>query len=74
MKSIHAPQQKRSKAEIYFQHHLKTYIGMMVYFWILWFLVGWSYSYNTLPWPVWPMITWGLGVIIHYIYTKQTKK
>jgi hypothetical protein len=72
--SIHTSQQKKTKQEVYFQHHLKTYIGMMIYCWILWFLVGWSYSYNSLPWPVWPMITWGLGVLIHYIYTTQTKK
>jgi cytochrome c oxidase assembly factor CtaG len=72
--SIPGGKQKKYKPAEYFQGHLKTYVVMMAYFWILWFFVGWRYSYNALPWPVWPMITWGLGVLIHYIYTTQTKK
>ena len=51
-----------------FKSHLTVYIVMNLFFWVLWFSSGqkstWS---NGLPWPVWPMAGWGIGVFFHYM-------
>jgi hypothetical protein len=72
--NISASQQEQNKPEISFQHHLRTYVGMIFYFWILWFFLGWRYSYLGLPWPVLPMIGWVPALLIHYIFSNQPKK
>jgi hypothetical protein len=50
-----------------FKSHLLTYGVMSVFFWLLWYFTG-GIRYNSfLPWPVWPMLGWGIGVAFHYI-------
>lgn len=50
-----------------FKSHLFIYIVMSVFFWLIWYFTG-SRSYNRgVPWPVWPMLGWGIGVAFHYI-------
>ena len=50
-----------------FKGHLATYIIMNIFFWALWYFNG-GRTYNSgLPWPVWPMFGWGIGVAFHYI-------
>jgi hypothetical protein len=69
-----ASQQEIRRPEVSFQDHLKTAIQMIFYCWILWFFVGWRYSYLGMPWPVVPMIGWIPALLIHYIFSTQTKK
>ena len=56
-----------------FKTHAVTYLIMNAFFWAVWFLssnrnerdldiVGLDH----LPWPVWPMIGWGIGLAFHY--------
>ena len=50
-----------------FKSHFVIYLIMVVFFWVLWYLTG-GRTYNSgLPWPVWPMAGWGIGVAFHYI-------
>lgn len=57
-----------------FKYHVLIYFIMNIFFWTLWYI---SLKNNpspperieTIPWPVWPMVGWGIGVIFHYIYT-----
>ena len=34
-----------------------TYLAVMALLWLIWLLAGAGY-----PWPVWPMLGWGIGV------------
>ena len=50
-----------------FKSHFATYLIMVVFFWALWYFTG-GRTYNSgLPWPVWPMLGWGIGVAFHYM-------
>lgn len=50
-----------------FKSHLLIYVVMSIFFWVIWYLTG-GHNYNRgMPWPVWPMLGWGIGVTFHYI-------
>jgi hypothetical protein len=49
-----------------FKRHLVVYLILNAFFWVLWYFSG-GPSYNEgLPWPVWPMLGWGIGLGFHY--------
>ena len=39
---------------------VRTYLAVMALLWLIWLLAGAGY-----PWPVWPMLGWGIGVAGH---------
>lgn len=41
--------------------HLRTYLVVIAGLWLIWALTGFGY-----PWPIWPMLGWGLGVLGHH--------
>ena len=50
-----------------FKSHLLTYIIVNGFFWALWYFTGEdSGDNNYFPWPVWPMLGWGIGLAFHY--------
>ena len=36
---------------------VRTYLAVMALLWLIWLVTGMGY-----PWPVWPMLGWGIGV------------
>jgi hypothetical protein len=40
---------------------VRTYLAVMALLWLIW-LVTWRASGAGYPWPVWPMLGWGIGV------------
>jgi uncharacterized protein DUF1707/2TM domain-containing protein len=38
----------------------RTYLAVMALLWLIWLVTGAGY-----PWPVWPMLGWGIGVAGH---------
>jgi hypothetical protein len=38
----------------------RTYLAVMALLWVIWLVTGAGY-----PWPVWPMLGWGIGVAGH---------
>jgi hypothetical protein len=58
-----------------FKYHLATYLVMNAFFWIVWYFTGEHGGYDGWPWPVWPMIGWGIGLLFHflgaYVYPKD---
>ena len=54
-----------------FKRHLATYIVINLFFWILWYFTNdqRGSDENGLPWPVWPGIGWGIGLVFHFIGT-----
>ena len=55
-----------------FKYHVLIYFIMNIFFWTLWYI---SLRNNptlpaerdSIPWPVWPMIGWGIGVFFNYV-------
>lgn len=58
-----------------FKYHIVTYILVNSFLWVMWFLNGKHYTGNGFPWPVWPMMGWGIGMLFHflgaYVFPKQ---
>lgn len=50
-----------------FRAHFTIYLLMQVFFWLLWYFTGGSRERDGFPWPVWPMLGWGIGVVSHYL-------
>ena len=50
-----------------FKSHLLTYVIMVPFFWLVWWFSGSHTGGFGIPWPVWPMAGWGLGVFFHYL-------
>jgi hypothetical protein len=55
-----------------FKYHVLIYFIMNIFFWTVWYLS----LKNTpspithiekIPWPVWPMVGWGIGIFFHYV-------
>ena len=40
--------------------HLTSYLAVIAGLWLIWALTGFGH-----PWPVWPMLGWGLGILGH---------
>jgi len=60
-----------------FKYHLGTYIVVNAFFWVIWYFTREKYSDQDYgwPWPIWPMIGWGIGLLFHffgaYVYPKS---
>ena len=39
---------------------LRTYLAVIALLWLIWLVTGAGY-----PWPVWPMLGWGIGLAGH---------
>jgi hypothetical protein len=46
--------------------HLVSYLAVIAGLWLIWALAGSGY-----PWPIWPMLGWGLGLLGHR--TQETR-
>jgi hypothetical protein len=58
-----------AKKRASFRGHLATYMVINGFFWIIWFFSGGRHydEGSPLPWPVWPMLGWGIGIVFHYL-------
>jgi hypothetical protein len=62
-----------------FKKHLVTYFIINLFLWLLWYFSKGYYSGqfggNHVPWPIWPMIGWGIGIVFHflaaYVFTEE---
>src|SRR3954467_3453749 len=52
-------------SRVKFKRRVVSYIITNAFFWILWY-VGGAQSYGFVPWPVWPMLGWGIGLAFEY--------
>lgn len=50
-----------------FKSHLVTYLLVNGGLWLIWYLTGGRTYGNGVPWPVWGMFGWGIGLLSHYI-------
>jgi 2TM domain len=56
-----------------FKTHAVTYVIMNAFFWAVWFFSSNQHfdnleikSWGNFPWPIWPMIGWGIGLAFHF--------
>jgi hypothetical protein len=62
-----------------FRFHVLIYFIMNLIFWTLWYI---SLRNNPtppaqrdpIPWPVWPLIGWGIVVFFHYLNAYQNRE
>lgn len=56
---------KVAQKRVAFRRHLYTYLFVNTVLWLiwLWHTGGHSYAY---PWPIWPTLGWGAGVLVNY--------
>ena len=62
----------RAKARVGFKVHLFIYIGIISMLWMIAFVTGTIWDH---PWPIYPMMSWGFGLLGHYFaaYRKYDK-
>lgn len=49
-----------------FKTGLITYLVVNAFLWGIWFFTGSRSGSYGWPWPIWPTLGWGVGVIFHY--------
>lgn len=50
-----------------FKSHLVTYIVVNAFFWAIWYFTRQDVNDGSrFPWPVWPMLGWGIGIAFHF--------
>ncbi len=63
---------KEAQKRAAFKYHLLIYFIMNIFFWTLWYISLKNTSTPPpenigIPWPVWPMVGWGIGVLFNYV-------
>jgi len=59
---------KKAKNRAGFKIHLRTYFIVNGGLWIIYFLtMSQSWGRHMYPWPIWPMLGWGIGLASHYM-------
>ena len=61
-----------------FKYNVLIYFIMSIFFWTLWYInlrqgVRIPDEENLVPWPVWPMLGWGIGLFFHYLHAYRSK-
>ena len=54
------PSARRPRPPAGWRRHLASYLAVIAGLWLIWALTGAEY-----PWPIWPMLGWGLGLLGH---------
>ena len=52
-----------ARRRVEFRTHLIVYLIINAALWTIWYFTGSHY-----PWPVWPMVGWGIGLLFHYLF------
>jgi len=53
-------ERRPAPAAIGWRLHLVSYLAVIAGLWLVWVLTGAGY-----PWPIWPMLGWGMGLLGH---------
>lgn len=58
---------KIARKRVKFKRHLATYLVINAMFWFLWYFTQREKKDNGLPWPLWSMLGWGIGLVFGYL-------
>jgi len=58
-----------AKRRVCFKNHIVSYILVISFLWGVWYFSGshWNGNEHHYPWPIWPTIGWGIGLLFHYL-------
>ena len=64
---------KQAKARVGFRMHLTSYLIVNAGLWLIWAFTNFTMHSNghfgfIFPWPIFPMIGWGIGLASHYFH------
>ena len=67
---------KQAKARVGFQMHLRSYLIVNAGLWLIWAFSSLAFGsfghfHWIFPWPIFPMIGWGIGLASHYLAVYQ---
>lgn len=65
---------KQARERVGFKMHLRTYLIVNAGLWLIWALSSYmsgSAGYM-FPWPIFPMLGWGIGLASHYFHTYRS--
>lgn len=63
---------KQAKGRVGFRTHLRSYLIINTGLWLLYLAIGISagpadFRGLSVPWPLFPMLGWGIGLVSHYL-------
>lgn len=61
---------QQAKARADFKTHLVTFIIINGMLWIIWLVTA---GIGTHPWPIWPTMGWGIGLVFNYLAVYKFK-
>jgi hypothetical protein len=53
-----------AKARADFKTHLASYLIVNGMLWLLWLFTSGTHAH---PWPIWPTMGWGIGLLFNYL-------
>lgn len=57
-----------------FKSHFYSYIIVNAFLWLLWLITTPAAARTGhIPWPVWPLLGWGVGLAFHFVFTYIVK-
>jgi hypothetical protein len=59
-----------AKKRASFKSHLISYVVVNSFLWLIWYITtpATNRTGHT-PWPVWPLLGWGIGLVFHFVFT-----
>jgi len=60
---------KLAKKRAAFKYNLLSFILVNIVIWSIWFTTFKNTSDNKWPWPLWPMLMWGIAICYTYLHT-----
>lgn len=62
---------KQAKARVGFRMHLRSYLIINAGLWLIWAFSAFAgdaqFNNQHVPWPLFPMLGWGIGLAMHYV-------
>jgi 2TM domain len=58
---------KLAKKRVGFKRHLATYIVINTFLWLMWYFTDHQEESAGVPWPVFPMLGWGIGIMFSFL-------
>ncbi|HNW96990.1 MAG TPA: 2TM domain-containing protein [Bacteroidales bacterium] len=57
-----------------FKMHFYYYLIVIAFLWLVWAFIGYIYNWQySHMWPIYPMIGWGLCLILHFLFVYKWK-
>ena len=58
-----------------FKKDLTSYVIIISFLWAIWYFTGGRFNDGDMvPWPIWPMFGWGIGIAFHFMSAYVTPK